>query len=588
MFETVAQSWLTLQCQMIPNAAKAVAAFDTTVDDAVVPTISWPAGSDTEDLVDTARLAKDRNQPVIRGNGADGAEAANEGLHVACPLLKGGQLFGAVAVQIRMLPEAQHQAVVQLLRWSAAWLELLLAREPQAPSESLATVFDTVVAGLQHRRLEAAATGVATELSHRLSCERVSLGFLRHKHVKLQALSHSAHFEPRANLVRQIEGAMEEALAFRATIIYPPPPSQPKETVPAHARLAEDVGEEAICTVPLMGHDEPVGALVLERVAERPFDSTTVALCETAAAIVGPILEMKLAEERPAVVRLKDQLVELGRRIFGPRHVGLKVGLAVFVLVAFFLAFARGEYRVRAPATLEGTVQRAVVAPDKGYISAAHARAGEAVKAGTLLAELDDKDLRLEQRHWASEREKLVKQYREALSELDHPEARILRAQVAQAEARLELLGEQLARTRLLAPFDGVIIFGDLSRKLGTPVERGERLFEMAPLDAYRVALDVDERDIPDVRVGQNGYLALSAMPGERLPLVVDNVSTISQTEEGNAAFRVEARLDGSSGYLRPGMQGVAKIVAGERKLIWIWTRRLVGWVQLWLWSWWP
>ena len=52
--------------------------------------------------------------------------------------------------------------------------------------------------------------------------------------------------------------------------------------------------------------------------------------------------------------------------------------------------------------------------------------------------------------------------------------------------------------------------------------------------------------------------------------------------------MRVEARLEEASELLRPGMEGIGKIVAGERRLIWIWTRRLVGWVQLWLWSWLP
>ena len=100
--------------------------------------------------------------------------------------------------------------------------------------------------------------------------------------------------------------------------------------------------------------------------------------------------------------------------------------------------------------------------------------------------------------------------------------------------------------------------------------------------------IEVDERDIRDVTEGQHGYLTLSATPGERLNLTVRNVSAISRTEEGNAAFRVEAQLEAPPAALRPGMQGIGKIVIGKRKLAWIWTRRLVGRLQLWLWSWWP
>jgi hypothetical protein len=35
-------------------------------------------------------------------------------------------------------------------------------------------------------------------------------------------------------------------------------------------------------------------------------------------------------------------------------------------------------------------------------------------------------------------------------------------------------------------------------------------------------------------------------------------------------------------------MHGVAKVEAGERRLIWIWTHKLIAWVQLRLWAWLP
>ena len=65
-------------------------------------------------------------------------------------------------------------------------------------------------------------------------------------------------------------------------------------------------------------------------------------------------------------------------------------------------------------------------------------------------------------------------------------------AQIEQAEAQLALVEEQLSRARLVAPFDGFIVVGDLSQSLGSPVERGDVLFEVAPLDGFRVVLEVD------------------------------------------------------------------------------------------------
>jgi hypothetical protein len=43
--------------------------------------------------------------------------------------------------------------------------------------------------------------------------------------------------------------------------------------------------------------------------------------------------------------------------------------------------------------------------------------------------------------------------------------------------------------------------------------------------------------------------------------------------------------MDLQSDLLHPGMEGVAKIEVGSRKLIWIWSRRLVDWLRLWTWA---
>jgi multidrug efflux pump subunit AcrA (membrane-fusion protein) len=147
-----------------------------------------------------------------------------------------------------------------------------------------------------------------------------------------------------------------------------------------------------------------------------------------------------------------------------------------------------------------------------------------------------------------------------------------------------------------VAPFDGVIVRGDLQQRLGSPVEKGEVLFEIAPLDGYRVVLEVDERDVAFVSAGQTGRLRLSALPGEALPFVVERVTPVAVAEDGRNRFRAEARLEQPSDSLprepadrlRPGMTGVARIDAGRRARAWIWTHETLAWLRLAAWSWGP
>jgi multidrug efflux pump subunit AcrA (membrane-fusion protein) len=154
--------------------------------------------------------------------------------------------------------------------------------------------------------------------------------------------------------------------------------------------------------------------------------------------------------------------------------------------------------------------------------------------------------------------------------------------------AQLALVDEQIARTRLVAPFDAVVVKGDLSQSLGAAVERGNVLFELAPLDNYRVIMKVDERDINDIQVGQSGRLALTSMPTEEIALEVAKITPVSVVDQGRNFFRVEANATGAIDKLRPGMEGVGKIQVEQRKLLWIWTHKLVHWTRMFVWSWWP
>jgi len=110
----------------------------------------------------------------------------------------------------------------------------------------------------------------------------------------------------------------------------------------------------------------------------------------------------------------------------------------------------------------------------------------------------------------------------------------------------------------------------------------------LAPLDGYRIVLEVDELDISGVQIGQVGQLSLSAFPGEAIDFTVETITPESNSGNGRNTFVVEARLEDQSLALRPGMQGTGKILIGERKLIWIWTHGFFDWLRIWTWSWWP
>ncbi|WP_315980884.1 hypothetical protein [Aliamphritea spongicola] len=73
----------------------------------------------------------------------------------------------------------------------------------------------------------------------------------------------------------------------------------------------------------------------------------------------------------------------------------------------------------------------------------------------------------------AERKAKLNRQYQEALSVRDRAKINIISAQQSQVDAQLELVTGQLARAQLTAPFDGLVVSGDLSQRLGSAVSKG-------------------------------------------------------------------------------------------------------------------
>ena len=579
--------WLDLQCRAFDGVIRGAVILRGSEAAAFAPVALWPEGIEgSPRLAAVVERALQQRQVVV--DGVTRAGRRQEPVFIAHPILVDDELYGAAALEVDGRPEAAIRDLIERLAWGMGWLEALARRKTFTSKARLVTVLELIATSLQHERFQAAATAVVTELAATFGCERVAIGFMKGRHIQVRALSHSAAFAKKANLIRAIEASMDEACDQLATVNYPARAGGPFQVTRAHAELRELHGTGAVCTVPLTAGAHVLGALVLELPAGSEFDPRTVELCEHAALLVGPVLDVKRREDRWLARKAADSLATHLRHLVGPRHVALKLWVLGAVLLVAFFALVEGDYMITADASLEGKVQRAVTASLQGYVAEARARAGDVVKKGDLLAAMDDRDLRLERQKLVSQGAQQESERRQAIAEGNRARAGILMAQQGQVRAQMELVDEQLVRTRILAPFDAVVVKGDLSQSLGAAIERGNVLFELAPLDTYRIIMKVDERDITTVAVGQTGRLALTSMPNREIPLVVDKITPVSVIDQGRNFFRVEAVAKGEIDKLRPGMEGVGKIQIERRTLFWIWTHKLTHWVRMWVWSWWP
>ncbi len=591
-------AWLALQCEALPGATGGLLLLRTEAGGSHAQAL-WPSQHDLADLTRLAERALSETRLVVAWGRATGQGAADRSvaLFVAQPLGPDGTPHAAVAVAMAVpggIERADPEAIGRQLRAAAGWLDAWRWRQPLEAARTRIAIaaagLDILAATGEHRGLTASAMALVNTVAARLGCDRASLGLARRNGVALRAVSHAAEFQEGGRIADAIEDAMDEALTQNTMLALPEQAGGPRRVTVAHRALHTATGNRGgIASIVLPGPGgRPAAVLTLERHAS-PFTADDLHLAETIAALTGPLIGLHAAERRWISGRARDMLEEGLRALFGAGRPLIKLLALLALALVATLALVEAEYRVTARAVVEGEVQRSAVAPFDGYIRSAPVRAGDIVREGAVLAMLDDRDLVLDRLKWRAEREKLIQKHREALAKSERATMAVAAAQLAQAEAELALAEEKLARSRITAPFDAVVVSGDLRQMLGSPIERGKVLFELAPLDAWRLVVQADEREVRWLAEGQRGLLALASQPTARLPVVVERITPVAVAEDGRNFFRVEARIEAADpATLRPGMEGIAKIETGPRRLLWIWTHAMVDWLRLFAWHWLP
>lgn len=570
-------AWLARLADEIDAAAELVLVLGPANSGPFGPVATWPHRTPcSAELQEACERALDMRRSVVEAHAGGGC--------LAVPVQRGSDLLGVVGVGLDRPVDAELRSRVALaMGWLLAHPSLQPERSDGELSERLLLLLELLLS--THGESPATETfqTVLSEAAVRLGCDRVSMGSARGRRIRLLALSQAANFSRRIDLTRALEAAMDEAADQGATLQIPVEPDS-LATTRAHQALADDQGNAWITTVPFVLDSGHYGALTFEW--SDPPGPDVRGVAEGIAAVVGRVLLEREVADLSLFGALRRSTRRQVTRLFGPRYLGRKLVMTALVGSILFFSFATGEFRVKADAVLEGTVNRTLSAPFDGFVDGAYHRAGQTISAGTVIASLDERDLRLELLGHATERAQFEREMRAAEANRDAAGARIAEAQMQQAAARMDMTRMMLERTEIIAPFDAIITTGDLSQQLGRPVQRGDALFELAPVADYRAVIQVDERDIGEVEPGQQGTLVLQAFPDRPVDFRVNLITPVSEAAEGSNRFRVEAVLEQALPAMRPGMAGVARIRIDQRHLIAIWTREARQWLSLALWRW--
>jgi len=225
---------------------------------------------------------------------------------------------------------------------------------------------------------------------------------------------------------------------------------------------------------------------------------------------------------------------------------------------------------------------------------------GDRVKAGQLLARLDDRVLnsrlaedeaqleeararireanaRLEQAQVDMRRAKELKShavgaiteadYLQYVTELAVAEAQVsvAKAQVANALARVQTTRENLKDTRLVSPVGGVI--AKRPANVGESVNPHQTIMEIIQVDEVLLVVGVPEAYVGHIEPGQRAHVQLLACDrfGRERPKIDGEVYRVAEAaDETSGLFDVEIRLNNRDGCWKPGLIALARIVVDQ------------------------
>lgn len=497
-----------------------------------------------------------------------------ERVSVAAFLLPAGLAGTVMETAIRLRLVADIPAMYQRDR---------ISRQAEHDVLHFSEALDLMVLLNAENRYMACAMTFCNEVASRYSCTRASLGWLEGGYVRLQAISHMERFEKKMDIVQTLETVMEEAFDQNEEIVWPQP-GQSATVVRDHEVFVRDQGVQFMVSVPIRLEDEPVGVLTCERSGEE-FSEVEVrglrVLCDQAARRLGDLHE----NDRWFGARMAAAARKSLAGLLGVEHTFAKcVGLLVCAVLAFLL-FGKLPYRVEAPFILRSDDVTYLPSPFEGYIDDVKIEVGDRVDKGQLLLTLDTRELLLEESSAIANQNRYSREAEKARAVNALAEMKIAQALESQAQARLDLIRYYLDHSEISAPFEGIVVEGDLEELKGAPVRKGDVLFKVARLERMYAELEVSERDIHELAVGLPAEMAFVSQPKVKFPLKVERIYPVAQAKEAGNSFLVRCRFtEMMSDWWRPGMSGVAKVDVGKRNVLWIIAHRTVDFFRILLW----
>jgi multidrug efflux pump subunit AcrA (membrane-fusion protein) len=435
---------------------------------------------------------------------------------------------------------------------------------------------------------EEIAFSITNELCNKLGCEQTALGMVCGRRVRVLSISGLDHVNHRNPGVSVIAAAMEECLDARESTGFQRTSAVLGEEFPGvyhlHKQWHAATKGDAVASIPLCVNESIVAVLSLRARNDQPFTREKLDRIRQTVEPYAPGLVLAERAARTIAGHARDALAETLELVRAPGlHMRKVLAVAVVVSAATFL-LGTMPYQLHVPCVIRPAQIRHIAVPVDATLVESRVVEGDRVRAGDVLCAFDQRDALQEVERLAAERSVLELEVDRAVAEGKPVEARLALAKRRLVEARLDIAERRAERMIIRAPFDGVVVAGDLRHRVGENLAQGEPLLQIAPLVEWRLELSIPQSAAAFVTSDSRGVFLTYARPDESCRLRVTRAPTSAKAGEGETVFTGEATLAAAQPWLRPGMEGVARIDVGPRPVWWVATHGLIDYLRINLW----
>jgi RND family efflux transporter MFP subunit len=221
-----------------------------------------------------------------------------------------------------------------------------------------------------------------------------------------------------------------------------------------------------------------------------------------------------------------------------------------------------------------------------GVVRSVSVHEGDAVKRGTVLAELDDWEYRSALATSQAKYNGAQAEMNRALAANDGAEAGVQHLQSDFWLSELERARERLEKTRLRSPIDGLVTTPNVDTLVGRHLAKGDTFAEVVNTSSAMVDVAIDQDEVTFLRPGEDASVKLESFPIKTFDGRVLIVSPKSTSTGDDRVFFVRVSVPNPDGMIRSGMQGRGKVSAGWRPAGYVMLRRPLMWIWSKLWSW--